>query len=188
MNVYLVRHTAVAVPAGTCYGRSDVPLADTFAEEVTALKLKLPASFAAVYSSPLGRCTQFAHQFTPSPKLDHRLQEYDFGDWEMMAWENIRGEEADRWFADYVHAPPPNGESYLNLQERVISFWHDLSATAQQGDEPHLIITHAGPIRALLAHLLQAPLATSFNLTINYGAVTLLQVNQTHTQIRYINR
>ena len=33
MNVYLVRHTSVNVPRGTCYGNTDVPLTDSFENE-----------------------------------------------------------------------------------------------------------------------------------------------------------
>jgi alpha-ribazole phosphatase len=33
MKVILIRHTRVDVPKGTCYGWTDVPLADTFLKE-----------------------------------------------------------------------------------------------------------------------------------------------------------
>ena len=33
MKVYLIRHTAVDVPSGTCYGQTDVPLKSTFEAE-----------------------------------------------------------------------------------------------------------------------------------------------------------
>ena len=33
MDIVLIRHTSVGVPKGTCYGWSDVPVADTFETE-----------------------------------------------------------------------------------------------------------------------------------------------------------
>lgn len=41
MEVWLVRHTSVDVPAGTCYGRSDVPLRDSFEVEAAAVRENL---------------------------------------------------------------------------------------------------------------------------------------------------
>ena len=34
MEIYLIRHTSVDVPAGYAYGQTDVPLKPTFEEEV----------------------------------------------------------------------------------------------------------------------------------------------------------
>jgi alpha-ribazole phosphatase len=55
MEIYLIRHTAVQAP-GICYGHYDVPLADTFADEVAQLWPKLPPSPYRVFSSPALRC------------------------------------------------------------------------------------------------------------------------------------
>ena len=41
MKVTLIRHTKVEVPKGTCYGWSDIPVADTFMEEAAITKEKL---------------------------------------------------------------------------------------------------------------------------------------------------
>ena len=42
MNAVLVRHTRSVVPPGVCYGRTEVPLADTFPEEARAVRERLP--------------------------------------------------------------------------------------------------------------------------------------------------
>ena len=61
----MVRHTRVGVPKGTCYGWSDVPVADTFEQEATLTKSRLVEVFAdgnpdIVYSSPLMRARKLA--------------------------------------------------------------------------------------------------------------------------------
>ena len=54
MDVVLIRHTSVGVPKGTCYGWSDVPVADTFEAEAAETKRNLgDTGFDAVFSSPL---------------------------------------------------------------------------------------------------------------------------------------
>ena len=44
MVIYFMRHTAVDVPQGVCYGQTDVPLKPTFEMEATqtAAHLRLP--------------------------------------------------------------------------------------------------------------------------------------------------
>ena len=57
MDVFLIRHTSVDVPSGTCYGHTDVALRPTFPEEAARVKQQLDAyTFDAVYTSPLSRC------------------------------------------------------------------------------------------------------------------------------------
>lgn len=57
MEVCLIRHTKTAVIPGTCYGNSDVDVADSFLEEAGKVRERLKGErFDAVYSSPLQRC------------------------------------------------------------------------------------------------------------------------------------
>ena len=61
MTLYLIRHTSVAVPRGTCYGWTDVPVSDTFETEASACKAKLSdVHVDRVYTSPLTRAKKLA--------------------------------------------------------------------------------------------------------------------------------
>jgi alpha-ribazole phosphatase len=60
MNIYLIRHTEVAVERGVAYGQTDVALADTYDEQRDHLLRHLPENPAAVFSSPLSRCRRLA--------------------------------------------------------------------------------------------------------------------------------
>ena len=52
MEVFLIRHTKTAVIPGTCYGNSDVDVADSFLEEAGKVRERLKGErFDAVYSS-----------------------------------------------------------------------------------------------------------------------------------------
>ena len=42
MKVLLIRHTSVNMPPGTCYGQTDVPLADTFGQEAVDVRRRPP--------------------------------------------------------------------------------------------------------------------------------------------------
>lgn len=85
MDIVLIRHTSVGVPKGTCYGWSDVPVADTFETEAEETKKNLgTVEFDAVFSSPLTRARKLAAFCGyDTPIVDDRLKEMNMGDWEM---------------------------------------------------------------------------------------------------------
>src|SRR5690606_37382738 len=93
MEIYVVRHTKVAVNKGICYGQTDVALADSFQEELAVLKNHLPNDFDQLFSSPLSRCKTLAEPFSSEIIFDDRLKEMHFGDWEMKTWNDIPTDE-----------------------------------------------------------------------------------------------
>ena len=94
MDVFLIRHTSVDVPAGTCYGHTDVALRPTFPEEAARVKQQLDTyTFDAVYTSPLSRCTRLAtYCGYPDALRDDRLKELNMGAWEMQPFDAITAE------------------------------------------------------------------------------------------------
>ncbi len=169
MEVYVVRHTTPAIAKGICYGQSDIDVTDTFDTEVATIHQQIAAQgHTQLYSSPLQRCQKLAATWQLPIHTDPRLQEVNFGDWELTAWDAIPQEQLTPWMSDFVHTAPPKGESYIALQQRIVDFYHSLSlATA----DTIIIVTHAGPMRALLAHLRGIELKDSFDIKISYGAV-----------------
>lgn len=194
MKIYLLRHTRVDVPAGICYGSTDVPLAKTFEAEAADVIQKLPARLDQIYTSPLRRCQRLAAAVQPSLGgeviRDGRLREYDFGVWEMSPWAEIQGEAASAWYADFVNCPAPGGESYTQLVERVTPFWEQVVALKASASQPEsiLIVSHAGVIRALLSLILEIPLRNIFNLSIAYGGLVECTVFERHVQVEQVNR
>ncbi|WP_020656612.1 histidine phosphatase family protein [Massilia niastensis] len=148
MQLYLVRHPQPDVPAGHCYGATDVAVADSEIERVriALLQAGLPAEMP-VYASPLGRCAELARRLGASPPVfDARLAEMDFGAWEMRSWDDIDRAGIDAWSADLLHYRPGGGESVIDVARRVAAFRADLQRT---GHARALVICHAGTIRLL---------------------------------------
>jgi len=185
MKLTLVRHTSLDIAPSICYGQSDVSVSVNFENERIALQKKLAAlEFDAIYSSPLKRCHQLAQALcadelfghtSESIKLDIRLKELHFGDWEMSPWEAIPRESFDMWADDYANLAPPNGETFSELHMRAKSFVEDVSSHSQ--GKSILVVTHGGFIRALIAEVLQIPLKRLFRLTIDHVSVTQLEFN-----------
>ncbi len=184
MNIYLIRHTTPDVPSGVCYGQSDVPLASSFADDCALLRSKLPERWDRVYSSPLSRCRRLAEQLCPQPTEEARLMELNFGNWEGQAWNDIDPVALNPWMNDFVNVACPGGESYREMAERITAFWKNLIGGEQQ---TVAVVTHAGPIRALLAQVLSLSLEYSFRLAIDYGSVSLVQWQQQYATVRFVN-
>lgn len=167
MNVYLIRHTAVDVPAGICYGQTDVPLKKTFEQEAEKVKQRLSGvDFDAVYCSPLSRCKRLARYCGyDSAMFDDRLKELDFGDWEMGKWHEL---DMTIWDSDWVNVPTPNGEAFVQLYGRFASFLEELKEVAY---ERVAVFTHGGIIGAAKSYFGQQDLRYAFDDIVKYGEV-----------------
>ncbi|WP_374325887.1 histidine phosphatase family protein [Azonexus sp.] len=167
LTLHLVRHPRPLIAPGVCYGQLDVAAEDP-APIVACLRCELPPGLP-VWSSPLQRCRTLAEALQPAPRLDARLMELNFGAWEGRPWDDIARPELDAWAVDIDGYAPPGGESPRQLQQRVLAFVDELPAGA------HLLVTHAGVIRALLAAAAGETLAAVLNRPAPaYGSLTSL--------------
>ncbi len=173
-RLWLVRHPRPAVPAGLCYGASDVPIEDAhLLELLDALPARLPRD-AAVYSSPLSRCLRLARALHGAgfghPKVDERLREMDFGRWEGRIWSELPRAEIDAWRDDIERYVPPGGESVADLAARGLDFVATLP-------HPHdaIVVTHAGVIQTLTRGLRGQPMTNFGGTPVDYGEVVALR-------------
>lgn len=175
LRLWLIRHPPPAVPPGVCYGQTDLPLRTPLhaeSEALIRLREQLPATAASlpVFSSPLRRCADLAVQLNPAPRVDARLQELNFGDWELQTWDAIGPAALDDWAADIAGFRPPRGETGYELQQRVLTWLHD---TAFDGAEM-IVVTHGGVMRALQAYHQQLQGHQWLSLRYDYGQVLCL--------------
>ncbi len=147
MDLYLIRHSSVAVPPGTCYGWTDVPVSPTFREEAELCKTRLsPLHFDAVYTSPLSRARLLAtYCGYPDALVDARLMEMNMGDWEMQRFDEIEDPMLQEYYDNYLDSPTRNGESFQDLYRRVATFLSELRSTTSPGASVALFC-HGGPI------------------------------------------
>lgn len=173
MDLILVRHTSVNVPTGMCYGEIDVPLAGSFNSEARIIQQNLRNdAFHAIYSSPLIRCAKLANKLKNEHTIqyDNDLKELNFGTWENKFWKDIeQTETAKYWFENFVYRKCPDGESYEDLQNRVKQFLELLFQKHKK--DTVLIVSHGGPIRAIVASIKGLEPIKSFDLKVDYGQV-----------------
>ena len=104
--------------------------------------------------------------------------ELNCGTWEMQVWNEIPKPEIQPWLDDFVNIAVPDGESYVQMHERVIGTFKQISQQAR----PAVIVAHGGVLRSILAHITQTPLKESFDVfSCHYGCVVKLALdNETY--------
>ena len=169
MEIYVVRHSPVLQAKGLCYGQTDVEVDEQFSSVVTQVHLQLPTRFDAVYASPLTRCVRLATALERgNVQLDERLKELYFGEWENQRWADLDRNQTERWTQDVITQAPPQGESMLDLLDRVRDWTSVLDFTT---DQRILVVTHAGVMRCLLHTWKGIPLVETFETEIPYGHI-----------------
>lgn len=146
-EIILIRHAPVA-EGGRLAGRLDLPADLSDQARIAALSARLPKD-ARLTSSPARRCLMTAEALVSglTPRVDERLWEQSFGDWEGLGHADLPdlGPLTSEALADHR---PPNGESFRELCARTIPVLLDLAAETGV----HVVTAHAGTVRAALAH------------------------------------
>lgn len=169
MQIDLIRHTTPAIEPGICYGQSDLDLAPSFPAERDNVLGRIDNDYDLVVTSPLQRCARLAEYVEGERhSTDPRIMEYNFGDWELVPWSELRGPETKTWMHNFVDTPAPNGESMRIMHARVLEHWEELLAGTH---EKVAVVTHSGVQRLIHAHILLTPLSHMFRLELAYGAV-----------------
>lgn len=108
----------------------------------------------AVVSSTLQRCARFAEELAAARglplRLDARLQEYHFGDWQGVPIADIdrdHGEALGRYWADPANHPPPNAEPFATFRQRLSDALDAI--VAEHPGRRVLVVTHGGAIKLI---------------------------------------
>lgn len=150
-DVWLIRHAPAAGNLdGRFMGRLDVPVDPAGLTAARALEGTVLA--AAVWSSPLRRAANTAVAIFPNHdiRLDDRLAERHFGDWQGRPKAEVRTERPDAFTAADtldLRVTPPNGESLQDLAARV----HAVLAEIAGGPEHEAValVAHNAVLRTI---------------------------------------
>ena len=177
MTIYFIRHTSVNVPAGTCYGQSDVPLNDTFIEEATQVKRQIEGvHFDHVFTSPLTRCVELARFCGyPDAEREDLVKEFSFGEWEMKNYNTLYHEDPRfaRWCDDYLHQHAPGGESMSDIIERTRLF---IEKVKKQGHDCIAVFCHGGILASARILLGEVSAEKAMDSVPAYGSVMPVEV------------
>ncbi|MCE2571576.1 alpha-ribazole phosphatase [Motilimonas eburnea] len=191
LECYLVRHTKPEVASGICYGRLDLDVGEGFVQASDAIATYLQQqNCQQIITSPAKRCFRLAQQIAAQGELtfspDPAWLEFNFGDWEGKSWQQIGQEQVEAWQRDLLHFSMPNGESLAQFDLRVVKAWQQL--VAHRLNQRIALVTHAGVIRSIVAHLLACPIEQSVKIKLEYGSITKLVIDGDYQQLCYLNR
>lgn len=173
-TLWLVRHAEVELPAGLqgqpcCYGATDLPAqpASTLAAAQTLVpRLRhLWHSGAPRWVSGLRRAQQLAWSLDavvagsavrtggfPALEwhIDARLNEFNFGTWELQPWDRIPKAAVDEWTAQFPHHRFGGAETAEQMVQRVRAALRLTVAQLRScGTHEAVWVAHAGTARAL---------------------------------------
>jgi broad specificity phosphatase PhoE len=183
-TLYYIRHGETAWNAeGRFQGARDIPLNDLgltqavhaggILKDLFACDGRATANLAYV-ASPLGRARHTMELVRGALKLpadgyalDDRLREIGYGEWEGSTLPQMQvshpelyaTREIDKW-----NVPPPDGESYASVAQRMQDWYASLG-----GDT--VAVAHGGTARALMVALGVETPESALDLTIEQGAV-----------------
>lgn len=155
-KLYFVRHGESVSNLITQFaGSLDMPLTEKGrAQAIATAQFLRDVPFAAVYASDLCRAhdTGLAIAQTCHCSLfdTHRLREIFAGEWEGKTYSQLEESYPDSygvWRTQIGLAVCPNGESVVQLQERIRLFVEEM--VQKHPNETICIATHATPIRVM---------------------------------------
>ncbi len=206
-TLYLIRHgETVGAEVRRYKGSIDVPLSGSGVkqmEELSSYLFNLVMSspnadagiatpLTAVYCSGLSRARLSAEiiatPYSISPMVVDSIRERNFGVWEGMSFDEIREkypEEFDAWARDPLRFSPIQGESTLEVRDRVIGALEEI--IARHSGERVGIVAHGGVNRIILCHLLGSPLDNIFRVEQDYAALNIIEFWDRYPVLKLVN-
>lgn len=149
MTIYLIRHGKTEANEKHLYcGSTDLSLSDAGRAELEKLHYDIKnVRFITSGMKRTNETLQILFGDVPYEE-DPRFQEVDFGIFEMHSYEELKDTpDYQAWLTGDNDANiPPNGESGVQMRERVLQAFSEIQ-------EDTCIITHGGVIAAIMEHL-----------------------------------
>jgi broad specificity phosphatase PhoE len=178
-QIYLIRHGETKWSlSGQHTGRTDVPLTEHGELQARALGPVLRAvGFTQVLVSPLARARRTCELagLLAQAKVEPRLHEWDYGDYEGLTSAQIRATRAD-W--DVFRDGCPGGESPEQVSARVEALLDALRLL--QGRVA--LFSHGHIMRALAVRWIELPIRTGSNFGLD--AASLSRLGYEHANVR----
>ena len=180
MKLYLVRHGETELNVKKVYyGSTDCDLTEKGKEQAVSLKTAFASvPLDLVLGSPLKRAKTTVDLILGEkevPRLeDGRLKELDFGGWEGKSYTELQGDPLyEQWCREWKTTCPPRGECFLDLAQRVRSFYGDL---LKREEERVLIVAHHAVLQQLMACLLEAEPESCWHYAFEQGTYTVFEI------------
>jgi alpha-ribazole phosphatase len=171
--------------------RIDDPLSEIGWQQMRGW-LDSDVAWQRVVTSPLRRCRDFADEVATKYNLPVQvvqdLKEVGFGSWEGKSPEEIQSlypDDYQAFYNDPVKKRPEGAEPLEDFFKRVNDAYS--AVIAQYPGEHILLVTHAGVIRAIVANMLKAPIASMYQLRIDYAGLSRIRYGDSPAKLENFN-
>lgn len=145
-----------------------------------------------IITSPLRRCREFAEELgdriNVTVTIETEFREVGFGAWEGKSPGEIveaDPESYEAFYRDPEHCRPDGAEPLNEFSDRVIGAFDTLVQTCNGGNA--LVVSHAGVMRAIIAHVLVAPPSSMYRLRIDNGGMVRIRYNAHGPKLEFLN-
>lgn len=193
-KLYLVRHGETVWNVEARYqGHTDTSLSEKGLQQAQKLQERfIREPIDAIFGSDLNRAAETA-RIIAKPKgfnvqLTASLRELSFGDWEGLTYDEIvpkHGDLIHKWYENPEGITVPGGEPLSSMIKRTTEFIYSL--TANQPENSFIIVSHGGPIRAIVAKLNNIPFNKMWSVKIDNGSITTLETKKNKIETLEIN-
>ena len=132
----------------------------------------------AVVSSPVRRTRETAEvvaaRLERTVEIEPGFAEMEFGEWDGLTFAEVAERDRaglDAWLGS-MDTPPPGGESFGTVRERVLAGLDRV--LAEHTGRTVVVVSHVTPIKTLVAHALGAPLDAVYRMELSPASVTVL--------------
>ena len=181
-RLILLRHGQTEYSRDRRYsGRGDPALTEVGISQAEAVARRLSGmdDVTAVVCSPLWRARQTAGAVAGALGVPIRphggLTETDFGAWEGLTFAEAAGRDPEahrRWLRD-TSVPPPGGESFDQVYQRVCRTLDEL--VAAHAGSTVVVVSHVTPIKSLLRLGLDAGPSVLYRLHLDLASVSIVE-------------
>ena len=210
MILTFMRHPPIDESDERCIGQTDVALSPAgWAALLPLAERACRLGPDRILCSDLQRCRllggAIAARLGLAAEPSATWREVNFGTWENRTWSDIQATEPrvlGEWLADFAKVSPPGGESFQQLQARVLLAIKSqitepqsdmglppvpraesstgvppVDSNLNTGETPvtrphYLVVTHAGVIRAAASAFSGVSLRNAFERAVPYGSLT----------------
>ncbi|MBQ3725667.1 MAG: histidine phosphatase family protein [Selenomonadaceae bacterium] len=194
MRIFLIRHGETEWNRqNRLQGNSDTHLSPEGFHQAITLSEHAPFHHVdAIYSSDLTRALStaniLAERFDLTVKVLPELRETDFGDWEGRFINDLFKEspkDFGKFFTDPERCHPPNGETFLEAQARVMIGIREI--IANHDNQNVVVVSHGAAIRLILGAALDMPIHKMWAIAQFNMALNILRVDDGDLTVELMN-
>ena len=195
LRIFLIRHGETEWnKAGKLQGHSDVKLSPEGIHQAKLLAQHAPFQYVdAIYSSDLSRAFDTAKilavKFNVMPvNTTPELRETNFGEWEGRYISELTEDSPKsfgKFFTDPERCHPPQGETFLQCQARVMNVIRNI--IAEHDGQNVIVVSHGAAIQLILGAALDMSIHKIWAISQFNMALNILRVDEGNFTVELVN-